>query len=375
MTAKIRFNNEFLQQFCKENGIELTKDYSLDKVNRRFYIEAKCLMKECNNTCIKDFRNLVKNGCYCGSCMYLKNDKIRYDLKYLQNYCNENNIILLEDYTNIQLNRETIITSKCLTDGCENICIKHFRLFLESGSNCNNCTELKRINKLKKSSWKSEKIRYNNQYLDVYCNENNIILLEDYTNIQLNRETIVTAKCLSEDCKNKVEKSFRRIVSTGCYCNNCSIVLGKEKSKQTSLEKYGTEYPAQNAEVSEKSSKHAYKAYNFVFPSGRIERIQGYEKYMLNDLLQKEGILEDDIVVKRSDVPSVWYEDASKKKRRYFVDCFIKSQNRCIEAKSTWTAAKKKDCIYLKQHALKEAGFKCEIWIYDGKGELVEKIC
>ena len=71
MTTKIRYNNDFLQQFCKENGIELTKDYSLEKVNRRFYIEAKCLMKECNNICIKDFRNLVKNGCYCVSCMYL----------------------------------------------------------------------------------------------------------------------------------------------------------------------------------------------------------------------------------------------------------------------------------------------------------------
>jgi len=96
---------------------------------------------------------------------------------------------------------------------------------------------------------------------------------------------------------------------------------------------------------------------------------------MLNDLLQKEGTLEDDIIVSRSEVPSVWYEDTNGKKRRYFVDCFIKTQNRCIEAKSTWTASKKKDCIYLKQHALKEAGFKCEIWFYDGKGELVEKIC
>ena len=95
---------------------------------------------------------------------------------------------------------------------------------------------------------------------------------------------------------------------------------------------------------------------------------------MLNDLLQKENILEDDIVVSRSDVPSVWYDDSCGKKRRYFVDCFIKSQNRCIEAKSTWTAAKKKDCIYLKQQALKNAGYLCEIWIYDSNGEIVEKI-
>ena len=95
---------------------------------------------------------------------------------------------------------------------------------------------------------------------------------------------------------------------------------------------------------------------------------------MLNDLLQKENISEDDIIVSRSEVPSVWYEDLNGIKHRYFVDCFIKSQNRCIEAKSTWTAGKKQDCIYLKQYALIKAGYSCEIWIYNCNGQIVEKI-
>ena len=148
----------------------------------------------------------------------------------------------------------------------------------------------------------------------------------------------------------------------------------KEKVRTTNLKKYGCEHPQQNAEVSEKASKNAYKSYDYTFPSGRIERIQGYEKYMLNDLLQKEKVQEYDIIVNRSDVPSVWYEDETGKQRRYFVDCFIKSQNRCIEVKSTWTAEKKQDCIYLKQQALKNAGYLCEIWIYDNNGQLVEKV-
>jgi hypothetical protein len=93
---------------------------------------------------------------------------------------------------------------------------------------------------------------------------------------------------------------------------------------------------------------------------------------MLSELLQQENILEDDILVSRKEVPSVWYEDANGTKRRYFVDCFIKSQNRCIEVKSTWTAEKKKDCIFLKQQALKDAGYECEIWVYNSKGEKVE---
>jgi hypothetical protein len=61
------------------------------------------------------------------------------------------------------------------------------------------------------------------------------------------------------------------------------------------------------------------------------------------------------------------------KKHRHYVDIFIKSQNRCIEIKSVWTAQKKKDNIFLKQNAGKELGYKYEIWVYNGKGIRVEK--
>ena len=33
---------------------------------------------------------------------------------------------------------------------------------------------------------------------------------------------------------------------------------------------------------------------------------------------------------------------------------------------------KKNDCIFLKQQAVKDAGYKCEIWVYNSKGEKVE---
>ena len=148
----------------------------------------------------------------------------------------------------------------------------------------------------------------------------------------------------------------------------------KDKYKATCLQNYGVEHPMQNAEFSEKMSKNAYKAYDYTFPSGRTETMQGYENHMLNDLLFKENVDENDIIVNRGEVPEVWYEDSNGAKHRYFVDCFIKSQNRCIETKSTWTAKKNQDIIYLKQQALKDAGYSCEIWIYNSKGEIVEKI-
>ena len=237
-------------------------------------------------------------------------------------------------------------------------------------------------------------IRYDFNLLTQYCEKNGIKLTNDYSKEKVVIHTIIVGKCLK--CEETSSKTFKAFMSTGCFCKIHTFQNGKEKSKATNLEKYGYEYPSQNkevqekvkatnlikygcenpsqnAEVSAKSSKNAYKSYNYTFPSGRVERIQGYEKYMLNDLLQKENISEDDIIVDRSDVPSVWYEDTKGKKHRYFVDCFIKSQNRCIEAKSTWTAEKKQDCIYLKQQSLKDAGYLCEIWIYDSKGQIINK--
>jgi hypothetical protein len=71
-------------------------------------------------------------------------------------------------------------------------------------------------------------------------------------------------------------------------------------------------------------------------------------------------------------VPQIWYDDEQCKKHRHYVDIFIPSQNRCIEVKSTWTAEKKKDNIYLKQNAAKELGYQYEIWIFNAKKELLE---
>jgi hypothetical protein len=150
----------------------------------------------------------------------------------------------------------------------------------------------------------------------------------------------------------------------------------KEKAKQTCLQNWGVEHPCQNSEISEKASKNSYHSKEYTLPSGKIIQIQGYENFMLDELLQKENILEEDIITSRSQVPTIWYLDANDKKHRYYVDVFITSQNRMIECKSTWTMKKgiEKDNIYLKQQACKDAGYSCEIWVYNSKGEKVECI-
>jgi hypothetical protein len=84
------------------------------------------------------------------------------------------------------------------------------------------------------------------------------------------------------------------------------------------------------------------------------------------------NILEEEIITGCKNVPEVWYKDINGKQHRYYVDIFIPSKNICIEVKSTWTAQKKKDCIFLKQQSIKDIGYDCEIWIYCNKGKKIE---
>ena len=117
--------------------------------------------------------------------------------------------------------------------------------------------------------------------------------------------------------------------------------------------------------------KNAYKKKQYTLPSGKIIDYQGYENFALDELLFNEKIDENDIIVNRKDVPEIWYYDKNGRKRRHYVDFYIKTQNRCIEVKSTWTYQEKNN-VEEKQYAGQQMGFNYEIWIFDNKGNKVE---
>jgi hypothetical protein len=235
-------------------------------------------------------------------------------------------------------------------------------------------------------------MKYDFQTLSEFCKEHNIILCEDYSVVPLKRETFITGICENENCSNKFTKGFRALLKPNGYCQDCAKIGAKEKYKKTSLqkygvefttqskkvkdkikqvclEKYGVEHSSQHPDIAEKQSKNAYKSKIYTFPSGRIEKIQGYENFMLDELLEN-NISEDDIVFSRKYVPEIWFIDSKGVKNRYFVDCFVKSENKCIEVKSTWTL--KKEDVFLKHQAAKDSGYISEIWVYDRKGNKLE---
>jgi hypothetical protein len=146
----------------------------------------------------------------------------------------------------------------------------------------------------------------------------------------------------------------------------------KKKIRKQNLEKYGVEYPSQNKSIFEKMNKNSYYIKDYLLPSGKLIKIQGFEHYALDELLKCESICESDIITGCKNVPVIWYNDANDKKHRHYVDIYIPLQNKCIEVKSTWTFKTQKETIFLKQNAAKELGYLYEIWVYDNKGNKVE---
>ena len=422
----IRRDSTYLLEFCKDNNIELSKDYSNEKINNKAVIEGKCVNKNCGKLFSRKFVTIINFGAYCKDCTA----KIRKE--NVENTC-------LEKYgvTNPNKNREIrekiektniekygtkyTLQNKEVIEKMKQTCLKNHGVEYAQQSS-------KIREKSKKTCLKNHGVEYPQQKSEIR-DKSKQTCLENYG---------VENPSQSEEVKEKMKKTFlinygvehpfqneeikeknkknclikygvennlqreeiRDKIKQTCLQNNGvenpfyskeiqekakKIILEKygvenvfqsekikEKSKQTCLIKYGVEYCQQNSEVSEKTSKNAYKSKEYTFPSGKIIRVQGYEPYGIDELINTEKINEDDIITNRSEVPTIWYEDKNGKKRRYFVDILINSQKRCIEVKSTWTMEKKRDCVFEKQQAVKDAGYECEIWVFNGKGEKIE---
>jgi hypothetical protein len=141
--------------------------------------------------------------------------------------------------------------------------------------------------------------------------------------------------------------------------------------RENCMNKYGVDFSIQYPEFAEKASTNGFLMKEYILPSGKIIKLQGYEPFALRYIINDEKINENDIITGCKNVPTIWYNDLEGNKHRHFVDIFIPSQNRCIEVKSTWTV--KKENVFLKQKAAKQLGYNYEIWIYNEKGNIINK--
>jgi hypothetical protein len=307
--------------------------------------------------------------------------KLRYDYILLNQICEERNVKLLTDYSNMFITRDTRIIGKCIR--CENSFDKSLnKLHKQRNFGCNSCAKNIKFERIKETMFNNYGVEYAAKS-EVFKDKMKKTTLEKYgvehasqTDEFKEKKRLTNLErygceygLQNEEVKNKRKQTNLERYGVENAMQNKDI---REGAKQTILQRYGVEYVSQDAVIMEKMTTSMYKFKEYVTPSGNILKLQGYEHYAFDILLKKENIDESDIITGCRNVPTIWYDGSDGKKHRHFVDFFIPSQNRCIEVKSTWTAKINHTAVFLKQDAAKKLGYKYEIWIYNSKGELVE---
>jgi hypothetical protein len=408
----MRYNSTTLYQYCETNNIILKQNYNDVNINRENYIEGKCLTLNCLDIFNKNFRQLVKTGAYCEKCMKkiasdkIKNKKVKYDKNNLIDFCNANKINIDDMCLNNFINRNSIIVGKCLTIDCKNSFSKTFRQLLNLNGFCSDCCKENGKIKIKNTNLNKYGVECCLLSKEIQSKRKHTIMEKYGVEFVSQNETIKQNMKLKNMEKYGVEHVLQipemreRIINTNLKKygvenpqQNKEI---KEKTKQTNLEKYGAEnyfatkefqeqikknnldkygveHHSQNPEIAEKMQKTSFRLKQYTMPSGKVIGYQGYENFAYDELINVEKIDEEDLITNRKDVPEIWYLDSVCVRRRHYVDIYIKSQNRCVEVKSTWTANNKNNNIFEKQSAAisENYGYKYEIWIYDKDGNKI----
>ena len=106
---------------------------------------------------------------------------------------------------------------------------------------------------------------------------------------------------------------------------------------------------------------------SYIFPSGTMIKINGYEKYCLDTLIQS-GLTEEDILNGYKLLPAIDYV-YNGKSYRYFPSIYIPSQKRLIEVNSEYAYTSDMERIYTKLLASHLLGYQVELWVYDKTGK------
>ena len=183
----------------------------------------------------------------------------KYSFEILDNYCKENNIILLEDYSKCNVTNRTYIKSNCLN--CINIVYKKCMPFLKTGSYCKKCI----LSKKKKINNPEYKIKYGFDSLKDFCHEKNITLLEDYSYKNLNQKSRICGKCYNSNCNKEFNTSLYNLYKRNGFCDICSKHNRITNQKKTFFMNYGVTNPNKSQEVRNKIYESNLKKYGYKY--------------------------------------------------------------------------------------------------------------
>jgi hypothetical protein len=104
--------------------------------------------------------------------------------------------------------------------------------------------------------------RFDYNYLNTFCIENKLTLVNDYSNTFITRDTIIEIYCIGEKCKDICSKKFISLATNENFgCINCSSIIKLLKTKNTCIDKYGVSSNLQAKEVRDKIKKTMIEKY------------------------------------------------------------------------------------------------------------------
>ena len=274
---------------------------STEYKNAHYVMKYKC---ECGNISQISYNNL-KKGRRCADCK----GGVRLNFEDVKKYFKEQNCELLcTEYSN----NETLMKYKCDCGNISEISYNNFK----KGARCSQCGGNE------KSSYKDVK----NYFQEQQCE----LLETEY----INSQTVMKYICI---CGNISKINFNHFKNKNQRCMSCGF---------------------------EKHAKTSFKYKDYIFESGNINKIQGYEHIALDELTKIYK--ESEIKTSKIDMPLINYY-FNEKVHRYYPDIFIESENKLIEIKSDYTYKKELIKNIHKALATRKLGYNFETWIYDKK--------
>lgn len=317
----------FKDHTCKADGCNnmaekdkygLYKTYCSDTCNPRKRTR-NCMIDGCNNIPVKTIYGVY--SLYCSEECMKKGRQIKFNTTYA-----EKDVDAITDKRRDTCKKRYGVDNVSKTSEVKNKLKKSTKRTAKArliATKANNLTKygvestnsLQSVKDLKKSNYK-EKTGYDHQLKDPEI-------------------AASVSKKNTDNATMRLEKAKETNKERYGFENPSSNEAVKKKRTNTMVERFGVENASQNAEVHSKKMNTSYKKKEFIFPSGRIAMMQGYEPYALRELLKIYH--EDDIITDVLCIPRIKYIGNDNKVHYYFPDIYIPKKNLIIEVKSLYT--------------------------------------
>jgi len=280
----------------KLNELHMSLITSINDFNQLKIIQYKCDKEHISELTLNSYKNKItpsnikKIKSFCAIC---NNNLIKKE--ECIEICTKLNFKLVSFDKNIKRNDSYDVKYECNCGNISKTDLRNLKKFNRK-PNCPKCQNNKNklnfdilVNEFKKRNCilliKPNEYENNKQLLpyQCVCGRNGHIIFSDLKRNRL--------------CKNcKVDRSKETSLLKYGEDNPSKNVMIQEKIKQTMLKNHGVEYAQQNPNIMSKTLSSSFMTKDFILPNNKIIKVLGYEPIVLDELI-KEGIKNDCVFI------------------------------------------------------------------------------